>query len=43
MEFIILEKEIAKGGQMKESLERQYSKITELEERFQHKMHNAKV
>lgn len=28
---------------MKESLEKQYSKITELEERFQHKMHAAKI
>lgn len=37
------QKEIAKGGQMKQSLERQYSKITELEERFQHKMHSAQV
>ena len=37
------EKEFAKGGQMKESMEKQYSKITELEERFQHKMHAAKV
>jgi hypothetical protein len=39
----IAEKEFAKGGQMKESMEKQYSKITELEERYQHKMHAAKV
>ena len=28
---------------MKQALEKQYSKITELEERFQHKMHAAEV
>ena len=43
MYSISLEKEIAKGGQMKESMERQYSKIAELEERFRHKMHVSKV
>jgi len=37
------EKELAKSGQLKENTEIQYSKITELEERYHHKMHVAKV
>ena len=43
VKYMITEKEFAKGGQVKESVERQYSRITELEERYQHKMHTAKV
>lgn len=37
------QKEFAKGGQMKESLEKQYSLINELEEKYRHKLHDAKV
>lgn len=37
------QKELSKGGQMKESLERQYSKITELEERYRHKLFELKI
>ena len=37
------EKELTKSGQLKENTEMQYSKITELEERYHHKMHVAKV
>ncbi|ELU00767.1 hypothetical protein CAPTEDRAFT_202163 [Capitella teleta] len=38
------QKEMARSGSMKEATEKQYSKITELEERFQHKMrqHNMR-
>ncbi|KAK2172509.1 hypothetical protein NP493_957g00019 [Ridgeia piscesae] len=37
------QKELAKSGQLKENTEIQYSKITELEERYHHKMHVAKL
>ena len=41
--YLFSEKELAKSGQLKENTEIQYSKITELEERYHHKMHVAKV
>jgi len=37
------QKEVMKSGQMKESMEKQYSKITELEERYHHKLHVAGI
>ncbi|CAD5115141.1 DgyrCDS4145 [Dimorphilus gyrociliatus] len=35
------QKDLAKSGQMKESMEKTYSKITELEERYNHKLHTG--
>lgn len=37
------QKELAKGGQLKQDLERQYSRITDLENRFSQKMHSKGI